>query len=836
MLRNDAEIVTPPPRYQPLVVVAVAMAAGIFIDRSAPLAWTWTAAGSLIALALWGLLRKWNCDRAACASLLLSVCCMGASWHHLRWSCFDVDDIGVFAREEFSPAIVEGVAREAPRRVAAPPFDPMNAIPRGERSRLELDVLAIRDGDAWRPSTGRALLTVDGALTGIEAGDRLRVIGALAAPSPPLNPGNFSYADYLRAERIRAAMFAEHPAAVALVAPAAAYDARRWLGRVRALGEQDLARFLAPRNARLASALLLNAREQLESARTDAFLETGAIHHLAISGTHVGILAATLFLVLRLGMLPRKFVLALIAGIVVLYGFVTGGEAPVLRAVVLVVIICMALQFGRRPLGFNSLGAAGVCVLIWNPAELFDVGAQLSFLSVAVLVHTARRWLDDPPVDALDRLIAETRPRPVRALRFMGQSLGRITAISIAVWLVTMPLIMARFHLVSPIAVVLNPLLWLPVAVALLSGFTTLVVGPWIPPLGSISGWLCDRSLAVTEWSVGAMNELPGGHFYVPGPSDWWLAGFYFGCAAIALFPAVFTWPRRAALLAAWTGAGLLPAVFASDADKPLRCHCFAVGHGCAVLIELPDGRRMLYDAGQLGLPSAAARTIADALWHHGVTHLDALVISHADVDHYCAVPHLIERFSIAKVYVSSRMFVRETDALRALDQALLNARVPREIVDSRCRFRVGDDVQIEVLHPARQGVDGSDNANSIVLEIVYQGRRILLTGDLEPPGLEALLSEAPIDCDMLLAPHHGSRGSDPPGLIEWCSPEYVAISGSLRDVSASVAAAYAARGAQVFHTALDGAVSVTITRGELSVGSFRETNRESRQRESSTR
>ncbi len=833
---HDDDIVDRPPRYQPLVVVAAAMAVGILVDRLGPIPWPWTGCGSLLALAAWALLRQRSCDRSACALLLVSVACAGASWHHLRWYCFDVDDIGAFAHEEFLPVVVEGVAREAPRRVAAPPFDPMNAIPRGERSRLELDVLAIRDGDDWRPTTGRALLTVDGTLTGVEAGDRLRVIGALAAPSPPLNPGNFSYADYLRADRIRAAIFAEHPAAVTLVAPALAYHPRRWLGRVRTLGEQDLSRFLTPRSASLAAALLLNAREQLESVRTDAFLETGTIHHLAISGTHVGILAATLFLVLRLGLLPRRLALALIVGIVVLYGLVTGGEAPVLRAVVLVVIICLAMHLGRRPLGFNSLGAAGICVLIWNPAELFDVGAQLSFLSVAVLVHTARRWLDEHPIDALDRLIAETRPWPVRALRFFGRSLWRITAISVAVWLVTMPLIMARFHLVSPVAVVLNPLLWLPVAVALLSGFMTLVIGPWIPPLGMASGWACDRSLAFTEWSVGTMNALPGGHVYVPGPSNWWLAGFYAGCAVIALFPAKFPWPRRGALLAAWSCIGLLAALVGTDSDKPLRCHCFAVGHGCAVLIELPDGRRMLYDAGQLGLPSAAARTIGDALWFHGVTHLDALVISHADVDHYCAVPHLIDRFSIAKAYISPRMFVRETDALRALDQALVNAHVPREIIDSRHAFRAGDDVQIEMLHPAQQGVDGSDNANSIVLAITYQGRRILLTGDLEPPGLAALLNELPINCDVLLAPHHGSGGSDPPGLIEWCSPEYVVISGSRRDVSQNVAAAYAARGAEVFHTALNGAVTVTISRGEVSVGSFRETGRNARQLQTSGR
>jgi competence protein ComEC len=242
------------------------------------------------------------------------------------------------------------------------------------------------------------------------------------------------------------------------------------------------------------------------------------------------------------------------------------------------------------------------------------------------------------------------------------------------------------------------------------------------------------------------------------------------------------------------------------------------------VLIELPEGRRLLYDAGQLGLPSAAARTIAETLWFHGVTHLDALVISHADVDHYCALPHLMERFSIGHAYVSPRMFKdNDPDAVRALDRALREHGIERTIIHAGDRLDAGDDVQVEVLHPGSAGVDGSDNANSIVLAITYEDRRILLTGDLEPPGLGAVLNDAPLDCDVLMAPHHGSGGSDPPGLIEWCSPGTVVISGGRRDVSPAVTDAYAARGAKVFHTALDGAVTVTISNGAVRVAAYRQ-------------
>jgi competence protein ComEC len=137
-------------------------------------------------------------------------------------------------------------------------------------------------------------------------------------------------------------------------------------------------------------------------------------------------------------------------------------------------------------------------------------------------------------------------------------------------------------------------------------------------------------------------------------------------------------------------------------------------------------------------------------------------------------------------------------------------------------RLRVGGGARIEVLHPARGGVLGSDNSNSIVLAIEHQGRRLLLTGDLESPGLDDVMAEEPYDCDVLLAPHHGSAQSDPPGFAEWSRPEWTIISGSHRDSTDVVAGAYAARGGRVLHTAASGAVRVSIDQGRLAVEPFR--------------
>jgi competence protein ComEC len=134
-------------------------------------------------------------------------------------------------------------------------------------------------------------------------------------------------------------------------------------------------------------------------------------------------------------------------------------------------------------------------------------------------------------------------------------------------------------------------------------------------------------------------------------------------------------------------------------------------------------------------------------------------------------------------------------------------------------RLHLGGGVTATILHPPQRPMLGaSDNAYSLVILLEYAGRRVLLTGDLESPGMEDVLAEAPVDVDVLLAPHHGSRFSDPPGLAKWCRPEWVVISGGGESGSAEASQTYRDGGSEVFNTSTDGAVAFTISRDKVAL------------------
>ncbi len=821
----------------PLVWVFAAVAVGILSDTVLPLPFGVWCGLAVAALAGWVLLHLRGRSDIAAVLMLAAILAWAGGWNHLDWHLFPVDDLAHYASEDDAPVALRVRALEAPRRLPAQKFDPLRAIPSGERSRLEVEVVELRFGQAWRPATGKAVMMVDGHLLGVAAGDLLEVFARVRRTIPAGNPGEMDFAEHARADRITCSLQCNYPDCVTVLAQGG-WSEQRFYDYMRAHGNQRLWDQLGSGQSGLAAALLLGSREQLDYSRTEVFFHTNTIHFLAISGLHVGILAGSLLYLLRRGLIARRLALVMVAGLSCLYATMTGGDPSAVRAATLIVLLCLSLATQRPTLTFNCLAAAALFILWRNPADLFRAGPQLSFLAVGALAWFGPHWLRWQERDTLEKLAEKGRSRPVRAGIWLWRWWLRATLISAVIWAVTLPLIMLRFHLVSPVAILLSPLLTLPIGVALLSGFALLLFG-WLSPwFDAVLAAACRASLqsidAVVDWG----SRLPGNHHWVAGPQPWLVAMFYVVLLGWAAWPR-HPYKRRAGLLllGGWCALWLVPQIWPSGPPRKLECTFLSMGHGCAVAVHLPDGATLLYDAGRLGSPPGGARSVASYLWSRGLTRIDAVVVSHADVDHYNALPQLLRQFEVGVVYLSPAMWEKsggdraggsppdadDSAAVRVLRDAIDAAGVPiRLLWDEADPIPAGLGAQIDCIHPPREGVAGSDNANSLVLSVEYQGKRILLTGDVEGAGLARLLNRPQLDADVILAPHHGSSRSDPPGFAAWSLPEWVVISGGFARADAQVIEAFEAHGARVLHTARDGAVMVVVEDGELTVDWFR--------------
>ncbi len=312
-------------------------------------------------------------------AVLAAVASTAGAWHHCRWSLLGADDLGRYARHKAQPVCVEAVAVQSPRRLPPVTFDPMQGIPRGDSFRLQVDLVALRNGATWQPASGRATLLVVGQRPEIQAGDRLRCFAQLSAPRGPQNPGGFDSAARQRGDGILSRLHAEVPECISVVRPGGGLSLTRLLDGVRARSNRLLETYMDPRSAEMAEAVLLGQREQLESGRTENFMATGVVHFLVIAGLHVGILAGAFFWLLRRTPLPRGWAPALVAAATLFYMLLVDAGPPVVRATVLVLVFCAASYLGRRPLSFNSLAAAALVVLALNPNHLFHAGRNCRF-------------------------------------------------------------------------------------------------------------------------------------------------------------------------------------------------------------------------------------------------------------------------------------------------------------------------------------------------------------------------------------------------------------------------------------------------------------------------
>ncbi len=510
----------------------------------------------------------------------------------------------------------------------------------------------------------------------------------------------------------------------------------------------------------------------------EKYARTGVIHVLAISGQHLVILSCFLWLFIRLlGVSGRRGGL-FIAVFLLLYALLTGGRPPAMRSAWGMVIVCGGLWIQRPTLPANAFALGWIGVILASPMDIFNVGCQLSFLAVAVLIWGIPKISNDvhrevwwhrlsltgtmPGIDPnLQKLIDESRPLLLQYLIRCGRWLSELYLINAAVWLAVAPLVAGMQHLVSPIALLIGPPLVLLTTAALLAGFLMLLTAPL--GLASIFAWPVHWSIAGCEYLVDAGANLPVAFFYVPDIPSWWQWIFYLGVFAFLTVEWCRLRPKMFLGFAAlWLSLGIAQ-LFGLFNSPEFRCTFLAVGHGGCTVLETQDGRVLVYDAGAIGGPELSRRQIAPYLWHRGIRRIDELMISHADLDHFNGVTALLERFAVGRVTLTPSFSERVSPAVVTTLAQLRKRSIPTRIVKSGDHMDEGG-LSCRVLHPSLIGPDGNENAQPGAAT-AQEDMTILLTGDLEGPGLERVLAMPPVKVDVLMAPHHGSKTSNIPAL-----------------------------------------------------------------------
>ncbi|HSE04105.1 MAG TPA: DNA internalization-related competence protein ComEC/Rec2 [Methylomirabilota bacterium] len=752
----------------PLLAPAAAFAAGIAAG-----AWLAVPASRLLAagaiLLLGAALTARARPRAAGALVLAGVGVLGA----LRAAGPGVPGDHL-ARAAPAPTVaLEGRVAEEPVRGAP------------DRVRLLLDVDGLHAGPERRPATGRVQLTVYGEPTApLGEGQRVRVAARLHRPVGFRNPGGFDYPAHLRRDGI---LLVGHTRADRITAltpdvPPARVAVKRWAVGV-------IAARLPEASAALLAGLLLGERSALPPASDEAFRRAGVYHILAVSGFNVALLAGAVFGGLGACGVPRRAAAAVAASTLVGFALVVGAQPSVLRATAMGLLLLAAVLLDRESQLSNALALAGLALLLWRPGDLWDPGFQLSFAATAGIVHLA------PRITAV--LTARGAPR----------WLATALAVSVAAQAAVTPLMLAHFNQLSLIGVAANLVVVPLAAVATALGMLALLVELGSEALAALlfaALWLVLVALRAT---VAAAAALPSAMVHLPAPAGAAVAAWY---AALLLAPDLPGSRRIRAAVAvlAVTVASLSIWPWLRPTESMLRVTFLDVGQGDATLIEFPEGPRLLVDGGPAGPRrfDVGERVLAPFLWNRPLAGLDAVALSHWDVDHAGGLAAVLTRFHVGEFWESGHPPAGAPDTVRALARS----RAPRRALTAGHRLWLGRAL-VTVLGPA-PGPPQAPNDQSLVLRLDWRGVSLLLAGDLGPRGEALLLERAgPLRALVLKVAHHGSRFSSTTGFLEQVRPHVAVISAGARNPfrhpSAEALERLEAAGARVYRTDRDGAV-----------------------------
>ncbi|HEV8058962.1 MAG TPA: DNA internalization-related competence protein ComEC/Rec2 [Gemmataceae bacterium] len=804
----------------PCVPYALAFTIGLLVEHFAQPRLAWSLLVSGIGVVAWFLAGLGRRPALQFGYVCLVLAGLGAAHLHFWLSDEGPEDICRLTDERPRPIQVRGIIEQEPINVQQSSQDDLRTQPAGIRYRSVLRVAYRRDDDGWKPSRGKADLSVLAPMEDIHRGDEVEIVGRLQAFSPPMNPGESDRTTRAFARGIHSQITVVKVAqAVTRLSAGSTWSPGRKLDQLRGLAMRQLERYLPANQVGLSGALLLGEDTALSPDDWARYVRTGVVAVLVVSGQQLTLLAGWMWWLLCLANVPRQKSAVAVAAALLLYSFLTGGEPPILRAAVMSTVFCGSFLVRRPVLDINTFALAWLAVLIVNPTDLFSVGCQFSFLSVAVLLWGIRTWMRREP-DALEREIELSKPRWAQFLNRLVKTIRGEYLATLVFCAALAPLVASNYHTFSWQAILIGPPVVFFSSIALAAGFILLLTGAWFPPLAFVAALVLRLNLFLCDGIVSLADKLPGGRIYFADLPPWWIGLFYVGIA-IKLFMPRLPAVRYGLLLA--TGVWLcLGALFLGErpSTEELRCTFLAVGHGGCAVIETPDGRVLLYDIGAIAGPELTRFHIQPFLWSRGIRRIDEIILSHADLDHFNGLPDLLERFSVGRITCTPTFSNKETPGVRMVLERIRERKLETRIVVRGDAFRAGN-VEFHVLHPPEQGPPGNENARSLVLLIRHQGHSILLTGDLEGAGRAQVLAEPADPIDVLMAPHHGSPTVNDDRLAQWAKPKVVVSCEGVPRYQLRPNEPYSARGIKFFGTWPHGAITIRSSRFGLLLETF---------------
>lgn len=508
--------------------------------------------------------------------------------------------------------------------------------------------------------------------------------------------------------------------------------------------------------APFAKALLIGQTNNLSYETVTALKVSGVYHIVAVSGMHVSILFALVFL-----LCGRQRILTAVFGIPVLclFAAVAGLSPSIVRACIMQVLMIIALLTNKEYDPPTALAAAVLLILVSNPLTVTSVSFQLSVGCMAgIFLFTQRIH---------DYLLHQTFLGPAKGnslkARLTRWAVGSVS-VTLGAMSLTTPLCAVYFGSVSIIGILTNLLILWSVSLVFYGIMAACVLGALWLPLGNGISWALSYLIRIILWVTDMISRVPVASVYTS--SVYIVAWLIFAYILLTVF--LKTKKKHPLVLTGCLLAGLVGAIICSWIEPRLddfRFTAVDVGQGQCLILQ-NDGKYYMVDCGG-DTGDKAADKASQLLLSQGVFRLDGLIITHYDEDHAGGALQLLSRIPADKIYLP--VIEGENDIRGNLSQKYSHK---IQWVEEELLLKEGD----ITVYPS----DDRQDANESSLCILFQPADcdILITGDRSFDGELALMEQTDLpDLEILVAGHHGSRTSTSWELLDATRPEIAIVS-----------------------------------------------------------
>ena len=581
--------------------------------------------------------------------------------------------------------------------------------------------------------------------TWLTPGAAVEMTARLYHPEGTVNPGGFNFQEYLLQQGIQYGLYG----AEALQPAELGFSLAGMFARARHDLSTRLMAVMGEEAGAYAAAMLLGTRDFIPENDRAAFNDLGIAHILSVSGFHVGVLAGVLLLLLRPLPLSRPWRMAIEATALAGYCLLTGGNAPVIRASLLLLWREMTRIRRRKVLPLHLLSVAALLQLLFNPAQLTSASFQLTYGAMLGLLLIFPR-------------VKQLRAFPTRRAQKWWEAFAASCSAQLGIllpqlyWFGQLPLL----------AVLLNiPLLFFATGLILLY-WLTLASLP-IPGLRELLGGLAALATRGMLAAVRALAELPA-TLWLRQPDAIFTLGWLIVMAAAAkLLPRRILRHRRRLLL---LGGLLMLTLVLPLPENTTAYTMFSVGNEDAAILQDQD-MTVVIDTGSDG------QAIASYL-HQRRRSVDALIVTHLHIDHACGIQALLDAgIPVDVCYLPIHAEVPMID-----EETLPVIAALREAGTELRYLQRGDVIalpsgRLTVLWPTER-ISALHDANDVnlALQADIAGVTLLLTGDLSWPHSRY----AALPSDILQSPHHGSKDDNNAALLAAVDPQLILLSNRL--------------------------------------------------------